>query len=86
MSYELFSKTSCASPSSIFAEAKITRNRDAFLRFADFSLSAKWCARIIYVRILRVVVGADPYRDMAFCRKLRLNILRSNLNRQNENL
>ena len=47
MSLLLCSKTSCASPSGNFAPAKFTRNHSAFSPFADFSLSAKWCASII---------------------------------------
>ena len=41
MSVLFFAETSCASPSSIFAGAKITRNHGAFLRFADINKSVK---------------------------------------------
>ena len=47
LSLLLHTKTSRASPSGNFAPAKFTRNHGAFLLFANFSLSAKWCIPII---------------------------------------
>ena len=41
MSVLIYAKTSCASPSLIFTDVKITRNHGAFLLYTDSSLSAK---------------------------------------------
>ena len=66
----------------ILHEAKFTRNHGAFSRFAEGLWSAKRCAQKLWQSVGDN--GTSLIEIMVSLQKLRLNILRSNLNRNHE--